>query len=267
MNKKSEYLLYTLITILWTGLIFVLSMYPTEPPNLIPPERINNTPTTNTNQNGTTKTMTKTNFRGGSVANVFSLIGKLMLIALIALIIYLLIRQYQKFAFEKSETYQSMNKKLLNKKIGDLRKAIIEAKKILRNSLNQKSDYTNAIIEAYHVIDDELTFFREASKPKYWTPKEYAFKVREPLYQVAVRGIVELFYKIRYGKQNATENDVKDFLLFLEGIFLKDLTPSLKKQIDNRLPPLDKTPHFYIPRVHDFTKPFKHTELELENKE
>ena len=78
----------------------------------------------------------------------------------------------------------------------------------MNNSL-ASSNYTEGYIEAYQILDEDLDFFREIARPKFYTPKEYAFSVKNPVFKPAVYQFVKIFYGIRYGSIEATESNVK----------------------------------------------------------
>ena len=62
---------------------------------------------------------------------------------------------------------------------------------------------------------------------------------------------------MQYGKQEATKNDVMDFLTLLDGIFVQEVTPTIGQEIANLVQRHELSyQEVLIPRVADFTKPF-----------
>ncbi len=144
----------------------------------------------------------------------------------------------------------------MEKKVKSLSDARLRAKDILQKGL-ETGELTWAVIEAYRVLDKELDAFRAVARPKHWTPKEYAYHVSYPIHQPSIRGIVEIFYRIQYGRQNATKGDVLDFLLLLDAIFTEEITPTLNEKVSALVNKHDLSyDEVLIPRVADFTKPF-----------
>ncbi len=109
----------------------------------------------------------------------------------------------------------------MKEKVKRLKFSRDEAIRILQNSL-MTGKYREGIIEAFHVLDEQLDHFRKIARPKHWTPKEYAYGVINPVFKPSIFMIVDIFYKIQYGMANGTEKDVKDTLVALQHLFIDE---------------------------------------------
>lgn len=136
-----------------------------------------------------------------------------------------------------------------------LKDARTRAYVILNNSL-VNAQFTQGYIEAYQILDEDLEFFRDIARPKFYTPKEYAFSVKKPVFKPAVFQFVKIFYGIRYGSIEATESDVKTFISALDNLFEKDVDSATKKTMEADFSDEVKSVRrLHIPYNNDPTKP------------
>ena len=261
MSKKSnDTLIFVGVTIAWILLIIGVNMIPASTPDLSEPSLPETTSSSNPSEPliSSTFSVKPDNDQNSETINNIAILLKKLLYVFLFIVIYLLYRlimaNYKGFKLRKIR--KEKHEEVENKDIYSLKMASINAEKILQEALKM-GNYTEGVIKAYHVLDKQLASFREIARPEYWTPKEYAYRVKEPIYQNAVKGIVEIFYKVRYGQKSATKEDVLDFLLFLKGIFIDKLNPSLEEHINSKISLKENYDGIYIPRVYDFTKPFK----------
>ena len=187
----------------------------------------------------------------------------LLTLIIITLILLVFIIKKSNFIFRKGGIKRKRKQKSLKEKIIDLNLARKQARVRLLRGIEER-EYTQTIIEAYQLLDKGLQGFRKMARPKYMTPKEYAFTVFEPVYQNAVRGIVEIFYRIQYGMQQGKRSQVKDFLFFLDHIFVHDVKSThtqeqVQTRVKNYVTDFSET---FIPHGIDFTKPFRRSSNE-----
>jgi hypothetical protein len=136
-----------------------------------------------------------------------------------------------------------------------LKDARTRAYVILNNSL-ASSNYTEGYIEAYQILDEDLDFFREIARPKFYTPKEYAFSVKNPVFKPAVYQFVKIFYGIRYGGAKATEDNIITFISSLDNLFEKDVDRAVKLTMEDEfLVEIKSVNQLHIPYNNDPTKP------------
>lgn len=130
-----------------------------------------------------------------------------------------------------------------------------EARKLLQESLSTKK-YSTAVVDAYLKLDDSLNTFRNAFRPKFWTPKEYAYRVRDPVFQPSVYKIVEIYYEIRYGYKERTREHVLAFLKYLDILLIKEVPKSEILKMQEELNQItQKYKEFVIIPKGDLTKP------------
>jgi len=140
-------------------------------------------------------------------------------------------------------------------KVSKLKFSRDQARQILINA-KETGNYTDGIINAYLSLDSALDNFREVARPKHWTPKEYAFTVREPVFQPSVYKIIEIFYSIRYGLNKGTSEQIDTFLQYLDKMLIEELT---SQQRETELQEFEQTKESYqrirVPLRGDLTKP------------
>lgn len=140
-------------------------------------------------------------------------------------------------------------------KVSKLKFSRDQARDILINA-RKSGDYTLAVIEAYQALDSALDNFREVARPKHWTPKEYAFSVRDPVFPPSVYRIISIFYEVRYGLNQATRENVETFLVYLDRLLVKE---NSKQEQELETEKFDLTKQlwnqFEIPIKGDLTKP------------
>lgn len=183
------------------------------------------------------------------VSNIFLVLMRIVLIILIVFALYKII------PFFRSTVLKSKPQKISEKESEiKLQDARIAAYEILRKALiNEK--YTNGFIEAYQRLDTDLEYFREIYRPKFWTPKEYAYSVREPVFRPAVYEFVSIFYDIRYGLRQAIRENVEKFITMLDYLFIKDVPEEVKLLMRSAYKEKVKVQDISIPRKGDLTKP------------
>ncbi len=103
------------------------------------------------------------------------------------------------------------------------------ALKVLYEAL-ETGKFTEAIIEAYHILDEQLTYFRPIARPAHWTPKEYAFAVNKPAFRPSVFKLVTIFYRLQYGKGEANRDDVITCIEAIKRLFVNEVDPVQKKR-------------------------------------
>jgi hypothetical protein len=191
---------------------------------------------------------------GNPLVGILDFLQIVVLIGLGILIILFLYRaagwyRYNSFRFSRNK------EKVIQEQIKKIKDARTRAYEIIEKGL-KSGNYTSAFIEAYHALDESLDYFREIRRPKYWTPKEYAYSVSEPVFQASVYRFVDTFYRLRYGMQSAERDDLLNFRLELDYLFVDDVPDDVKQswitQFDrikaNRI-------KYQIPRLIDPTKP------------
>ena len=113
-----------------------------------------------------------------------------------AVIVFILVYQLMKFGSDIIGKRKRMVKdeKVISEKEAEkrLKDARTRAYVILNNCLISK-DFTGGYIEAYQILDEDLDFFRDIARPKYYTPKEYAFSVKKPVFKPAVYQFVKMY--------------------------------------------------------------------------
>lgn len=205
--------------------------------------------------------------KNGGALDFLQLVFYIVIIAIIVGIVYGVYRLLPGSSFIRRMMKSPPKSQSLEKRVKSVSDARIKARSILERGL-ETGEYTWAVIEAYRVLDKELDAFRAIARPKHWTPKEYAYHVSRPIYQPAIKGIVEIFYRVQYGNQNARKEDVLDFLVLLDGIFVDEITPTKGREIANLIQKHDLSyDEVLIPRVADFTKPFMPGETVIEKEE
>ena len=205
--------------------------------------------------------------KNGGALDFLQLVFYIVIIAIAVGIVYGVYRLLRGSSFIRRMMKSPPKSQSLEKRVKSVSDARIKARSILERGL-ETGEYTWAVIEAYRVLDKELDAFRAIARPKHWTPKEYAYHVSRPIYQPAIKGIVEIFYRVQYGNQNARKEDVLDFLVLLDGIFVDEITPTKGREIANLIQKHDLSyDEVLIPRVADFTKPFMPGETVIEKEE
>lgn len=183
------------------------------------------------------------------VVTIFKIIGILFLVFLL----YKMIPYISNYSGSKREKESRVLKE--KEKIAKLKDARIEAYKILREGLVSQ-EYTSAFIMAYHTLDNDLQDFREFYRPTFWTPKEYAYAVREPVFRPSVYKFVKIFYDLRYGSIDAKRENLELFILMLDYLFRKDVPQdtleSLTREYEEETSNVKLRP---LPRRGDPTKP------------
>ena len=151
-----------------------------------------------------------------TIVTIFKIVGVLFLLFLLFKLIPLI----------NSDTgsNKKKDKRILKEKekIDKLKDARTEAYKILREGLIS-GNYTKAFVKAYQTLDKDLQDFRDMYRPPFWTPKEYAYAVREPVFRPSVFKFVAIFYDLRYGSFDAKRSDLELFILMLDYLFIKDV--------------------------------------------
>ncbi len=183
------------------------------------------------------------------------------------LVIYVLHRLIKSYRRSASDPKVKTDKR---ERVENLKFSREKAREILINS-KATGEYTSGVILAYQELDSALDNFREAKRPKHWTPKEYAFSVKEPLFKPNVYRIVNVFYKTRYAEISSTLSDVDEFLQALDMLFVSENSPEEKSRLQTFFDKeFSKERHWNIIPTGDVLKPKKlqeYTLFKLQEKE
>ncbi len=188
--------------------------------------------------------------------NLFGTILQTILFGLIVFVIYIMAKNLGAFNF-MSVSRKSREKKLSEKeRVKRLKDARERAYKILNEGLTVKN-YTQAYIDAYMALDNDLSSFREElSRPEFWTPKEYAIAVQKPIYKPAVYKFIKKYYDIRYGSFTANENDIHEFIESLNLMFENEVPSTIREQMNLEFENnISEVKTGYIPKKFDPTRP------------
>ncbi|MHA1443818.1 MAG: hypothetical protein ACTSR4_03605, partial [Candidatus Hodarchaeales archaeon] len=80
------------------------------------------------------------------------------------------------------------------------------------NKSSMEGNYNKGITEGYEQLDAAMKEFSKISRPGWLTPREYA-NMRIPYFnQQSLSSAVEIFYRSTYGKLNATQQDIDEFI-------------------------------------------------------
>ncbi|MDH5402014.1 MAG: hypothetical protein OEY49_05950 [Candidatus Heimdallarchaeota archaeon] len=142
----------------------------------------------------------------GSMTNILQILLNIIIFGMIFYALYFVIK---KFNITKSSG-TSINSNTEEENFIKLKFTRDISLSILERGLSS-GKYSEAVYEAYVELDKALDNYREVSRPKYWTPKEYAYRVSKPIFRPNVYNIVNIFYKVNYGGQIATQADVLTF--------------------------------------------------------
>lgn len=183
------------------------------------------------------------------IADIIKIIGILFL----AFLLYKILPVLSNYRGSKRQKEKRVLKE--KEKIAKLKDARTEAYKLLREGLISQ-EYTTAFIKAYQTLDNDLQDFREFYRPTFWTPKEYSFAVREPIFRPSVYKFVKIFYDLRYGSIEAKEENLEVFILMLDYLFRKDVPQDtleeLSREYEEETINVNLRP---LPRRGDPTKP------------
>jgi len=173
--------------------------------------------------------------------------GIILLYFLVQSLNYTLTNLKQRKSTQRSSTAVAQRRKLED--------ARSKAYEIIAEGL-ATGKYTRAYIEAYIALDRGLENFREISRPKHVTPKEYAFSVSPPVFQAGVFRTVSVYYDLRFGHHNASQDQLLGFRQQLDYLFLEDVPPSIKEDWSHIFETaIKKDYEFKIPRIIDQTRP------------
>lgn len=168
------------------------------------------------------------------------------------LIVLLVVALYFIFSFIQGRTNwgsfgrMKSEAKSKAKDVQRVKDARIEAFQFIEKGL-QTQEYRNYYLLAYLALDEALNSFREISRPKHWTPKEYAYRVNEPIFQPSVFAFVSRFYDYRYGGYSATQEDLLNFQRELHHLFVNEVPEDeAKVMIDAYQKELQKIKHYKI---------------------
>lgn len=144
----------------------------------------------------------------------------------------------------------------LKEKVRKLKFSRDEAIRILQECLIS-GEYSKGIVDAFHVLDEQLDNFRKIARPKHWTPKEYAIGVTEPVFKPSAYTLVKIFYRVQYGQMAATKDDVLQSLDALEHLFIDENPPEKREQMNRWFEEEISTIRQWeiIPRQGDLLKP------------
>lgn len=257
MISKNEILAYLGITLLFF-LAISIAAFISQDPDLSIPERnepVETTPTTTKPTETTSQGPTRT---AGPISPpepsplpniLFVLMGLIGLAFLIFIIAS--IRRASLF----SATVRSEKIKTEEEGVHKLKNARDEAYLILKKSL-EVGNYTESFIKAYQVLDKNLDYFREIARPKHYTPREYSFSVREPIFRPSVYSFVKIFYDLRYGSSHAEMENIHTFITALDNLFASDILEIYREEMWNDFnDELKGYKEFTIPATFDPTKP------------
>jgi hypothetical protein len=255
--KNNELIFYLRIAIAVFSAITIPAII-TEEPNLDPPNRqrtaTSDEPITTSKTTSFSPTNGGPTTGTGSNANLFRNIMFVLLVVAIGGILFYLIRSLYVMSSSRIQSSEEMEK-LEEKKVKKLIDARTQAYQILRDGIVNKT-YTESYIKAYHALDKDLDYFREIARPKYWTPKEYAFSVRDPLFRPSIYSFVKLFYNLRYGMQNAFQSDLEIFIQALDRLFTEDIDLTLRTRLlADYKSELEGQSVYAFPSTRDPTKP------------
>ncbi|MHA2250851.1 MAG: DUF4129 domain-containing protein [Candidatus Kariarchaeaceae archaeon] len=264
----TEMSIYLTIGLVFFAAVTIPALLVTDP-NLTPPTRSSETSDQSSFSNPFTSTPSlDTSINTGDPGTVNNSPGEIenlsginfnfnfltYIILTIAAIIFLifLIRTVSTFRSYAIDTQEKKSEKEQVRKVKDAR---TQAYQILHEGLLEKI-YTEPYIRAYQALDTNLDYFREIARPKYWTPKEYAFSVREPIFRPSVYIFVKQFYNLRYGKFEADATDLEQFIYALDRLFVKDIDTQEKEDMEGRFAiETQSISSYQYPEDFDPTKP------------
>ena len=243
LSNYQKYLVY----FSFAGLLYIIFMviavinrqpnltYPTAIPEIEPPEFDLNT-----------------DFDGGNtVQSVFYVVTGLIL----AILLYQLMKYGNNIVSNRKKMVKEdapISPKEAEKRLKDARTRAY----VILNSSIQSGNFTEGYIEAYQILDEDLDYFREIARPKFYTPKEYAFSVKKPVFKPAVYEFVKIFYNIRYGGIEATESSLHTFIFALDNLFIQDVDSDIKIKMEEEFKTdLQSVNQIRIPYNNDPTKP------------
>jgi len=249
MIGRNEILTYFVIS-LFSFMLIVSNAYIFTEPDLSVPKRKKLTTTTTTTN---TKSETRTYNRGSSFDQIPNIMLYLIIILAIAGIFLVVGRIH---SYSKSNRLDKKTKTKSEKEsVFKLKSAREEAYAVLQNSLETK-EYTSSFIKAYQVLDTNLEYFRDVVRPKYYTPKEYSYSVRSPIFRPSVFNFVKIFYRLRYGKQEAIRDDILNFISALNNLFVDEISNTLRdKLLMEFTQEVGDQTIYTVPRIFDPTKP------------
>lgn len=243
--NTTELLVYLFISILFFTLVSGPAFFYPKP-DLTPP------PSNNPSQVTNTPSISYNPGNGSQSLGSFNFYILLFVLGIIALIVFII-----QFGNYYTKTRNSRERKILedSEKVSKLKFSRNEALKILENALIT-GNYTQGVIDAYLALDKALDNFREISRPKDWTPKEYAFTVREPIFRPSVFHIVDIFYYTRYAMKEANKEHITQFIFYLNRLFTNEVDEQEKdSEIKEFLKAKERWNLYAIPIRGDLTKP------------
>lgn len=222
-------------------------------PDLSQPNNIDTTTTTQTTNTVTTQPPPNPGSGGSSPLTQLPNLLRIVILVIVVIVLILLISQFRTI---RQSTFKREGKEKKEKEqVRQLSRTRDTALEILRNSLIT-GDYTSSFIEAYVELDHKLEYFRDIARPKHFTPREYSFSVRQPIFQPNVYRFVKIFYRLRYGNQEADRQDIETFIDALEHLFEDEVPQILRNELWMGFKhEMDMYKEFHIPRQFDLTKP------------
>jgi hypothetical protein len=176
-------------------------------------------------------------------------------IILLGIIIYFVINLLMRTTI--LEKLASKKPQTTTEKIQKVKDARAEAYRLINEGL-MLSEYKKYYILAYLALDASLESFREISRPKHWTLKEYSYNVKEPIFKPSVYKIVSRYYDYRYGNYDSSKESLELFKQELDYLFTNDVPLNVRKEMEEFYgSQIQKVKEYKIISREDLLKPIK----------